>query len=142
MRLKDYLQEGYVSRVKGQGTWLKGNNTVEVFNFPDRKELRGLTDVRFVIDIGKEKFYVWDANSQIVHDDVWKQFGVKTKDSYNGLCRYDKEKHKFVDLGRYGHNRSGDDNYKLYSFSGHDLIDALEKKPTSTTPISNLRKPP
>lgn len=61
MRFIKYLQEKYEFVVKDT------KNRVEVFEWPDRKELQEMPEVRFLINLKTEKFYAWDGNSPFIH---------------------------------------------------------------------------
>ena len=78
MKLKEYLQEEYHSRVK------LSNVSYEVFKNPSKKELIEMDSsdgVRFIADISKEKLYVWDAYGPL-HRNASKK--ILSKDLYKG----------------------------------------------------------
>ena len=73
MRLKQYLNEEYLTRIKGIG------GSTEVFIDPSRRDLRDLSElIRIIADNRSKSIYVWDA-TKALHKEVWRQ--IKGKDS-------------------------------------------------------------
>jgi hypothetical protein len=112
MRFLEYLTEEFKCSIKD----FKGR-LIEIFNFPDKSELRGINKARFIIDFNKEKFYIWNGESMIIHADVFKRLKItQNSAAIFGLGKYDIKKHKILLF------KDDDDN--LYTF--YD-INKLEK---------------
>jgi len=88
MRLEQYLQEKYLTRMKG--TYSSGS--FEIFVNPSTKEMREIGGIRgmglrFTADNVNQKLYIWDAD-KAVHIDVWEEFSKinKGRDYYDVTC--------------------------------------------------------
>ena len=110
MRFLRYLNEEYVNSIN-TGFFRSTN----VFNFPDRKELRDMKDVRFVIDINNKKFYVWDANSPLIHAMASHDLNVGEKGDLRGLGSYNPATGKITISKKMSLTASSSDVHKIYA---------------------------
>jgi hypothetical protein len=123
MKFLKYLQEEYIS---GTYPYTTGSSAVEIFEFPDKKELRNIHDVRWLVDYKKRKFYVWDANSKVTHWDVQQHFNINDVNCISGLSLYSVDKHKFTFPSM--EIKHSNDDYKFYTFGDvKSLVDKFKK---------------
>jgi len=60
MRLKQYINEEYLTRVKG----------IELFKNPSIRELKNIDYIRFSADNKNKTIYAWDAD-ETIHNTMW-----------------------------------------------------------------------
>lgn len=114
MRFLKYLQEEYE-----MGISTGFSRSTEVFNFPDKKELKGLTDVRFIIDIDQKKFYVWDGNSPLIHAYAFSSLNISKRGVIMGLGSYNSSTGKINISKKLSFNTSSSDTNKIYTIYGN-----------------------
>lgn len=75
MRLKQYLNEKFLTAFKKYGHYL------ELFENPSMKEFRDMKgSFRFILDSKRKKIYVW-TSSGAVHGDAWVEIKKTLNDS-------------------------------------------------------------
>jgi|WetSurMetagenome_2_1015567.scaffolds.fasta_scaffold01454_6 hypothetical protein len=114
MRFLKYLQEEYVNNIN-TGFF----RSTEVFNFPDRKELKDMKDVRWLIDIDNKKFYVWDGNSPLIHALAAGSLNISKKGDLRGLGSYNSATGKINISKKMTLTTSSGDINKIYANYGN-----------------------
>lgn len=73
MKFKEYMNEEYLTRIKGRKAMMSSAKSLEIFVNPSMKDLRDIKSnfIRFIADVKKKHIYVWDGHLE-VHSFIWK----------------------------------------------------------------------